>query len=259
VTASTRQHVSEDVRSFGSPSGLDIAKHRGRERRAFLCQQRAVFVHELIGRREALGFGDGPRLFEQRKDCFAPTIGREDRPDARAHEAGDAGERGEKHELVPHVLPDLVRRIGVDAGDLQGSRDAFVNGHDDADDDIIEIMHGGAAIIAEPVANAPRHSVTTAVAAFERSDLPVLVFRNTGTAHVLPLALTVKGRDAEGQMLFERDAKIWYVLAGGTRALELDLPKPECERVREIEVAAALEAGTVVERLATPRGACEAK
>ncbi len=72
----------------------------------------------------------------------------------------------------------------IDAGDLQGSRDAFVNGHDDADDDIIEIMHGGSAIIAEPVANAPRHSVTTAVAAFERSDLPVLVFRNTGTDRV---------------------------------------------------------------------------
>lgn len=75
----------------------------------------------------------------------------------------------------------------IDAGDLAGGR-AGLNGQieplDDEEDDIIEVMGGGAAIIAEPVAGAPHHSTTTAVAALEKSDAPVLVFRNTGTQQI---------------------------------------------------------------------------
>lgn len=52
------------------------------------------------------------------------------------------------------------------------------------EDDVIEMTGAGAAIVAEPVDKAPMHSTTTAVAAFERSDAPVLVFRNSGTQRV---------------------------------------------------------------------------
>ncbi|MCA0400100.1 MAG: ribosome-associated translation inhibitor RaiA [Proteobacteria bacterium] len=75
-------------------------------------------------------------------------------------------------------------------GELAASQAPYLNGHanhdfhDDDDDDIIEMTGAGAAIIAEPVENAPSHSTTTAVAAFERSDAPVLVFRNSGTARI---------------------------------------------------------------------------
>lgn len=55
---------------------------------------------------------------------------------------------------------------------------------DGDDDDIVATTGAGAVIIAEAVANAPQHSTTSAVAAFERSDLPVLVFRNAGTGRV---------------------------------------------------------------------------
>jgi ribosomal subunit interface protein len=72
----------------------------------------------------------------------------------------------------------------LSAGDIAASPEIFVNGLDDSDDDVIEVANGGAAIIAEPVDNAPAHSITTAVAAFERSDAPVLVFRNSGTQRV---------------------------------------------------------------------------
>ena len=68
--------------------------------------------------------------------------------------------------------------------DFAATREPFVNGHDDHDDDVIETVGSGAAIIAEAVAAAPRHSTTTAVAAFEKTDAPVLVFRNTGTARI---------------------------------------------------------------------------
>jgi ribosomal subunit interface protein len=52
------------------------------------------------------------------------------------------------------------------------------------DEDIVATTGAGAVIIAEAVANAPQHSTTSAVAAFERSDSPVLVFRNAGTGRV---------------------------------------------------------------------------
>lgn len=55
---------------------------------------------------------------------------------------------------------------------------------DDSDDDVIETSGSGAVIVAEPVAQAPQHSTTTALAAFERSDAPVLVFRNAGTQRI---------------------------------------------------------------------------
>ncbi len=68
--------------------------------------------------------------------------------------------------------------------DFAGAREPFANGYDEHEDDILEMTGGGAALIAEPVSSAPVHSTTTAVAAFERSDAPVLVFRNSGTQRI---------------------------------------------------------------------------
>lgn len=63
---------------------------------------------------------------------------------------------------------------------------AMPDGPDDEGDDhdIIATTGAGAVIIAEAVSDAPRHSTQSAVAAFEGSDLPVLVFRNVGTGRV---------------------------------------------------------------------------
>lgn len=74
----------------------------------------------------------------------------------------------------------------LNANDMAASQGVLANGqdHDDDEDDVIEIAQGGAAIIAEPLASAPKHSVTTAVAAFERAAAPVLVFRNSGTERI---------------------------------------------------------------------------
>ena len=52
------------------------------------------------------------------------------------------------------------------------------------EDDVIEVTGAGAAIIAESVEQAPLHSTSSAVAAFEASDAPVLVFRNRGSARI---------------------------------------------------------------------------
>jgi ribosomal subunit interface protein len=72
----------------------------------------------------------------------------------------------------------------LEATDFAASGTPFANGHDDHEDDILEMTGGGSAIIAEPVDKAPVHSTTTAVAAFERSDAAILVFRNAGTQRI---------------------------------------------------------------------------
>jgi ribosomal subunit interface protein len=65
---------------------------------------------------------------------------------------------------------------------------AYANGglmlDEDHEDDVIETTGAGAAIIAESVEKAPLHTTLTAVAAFENSDAPVLVFRNRGTDRI---------------------------------------------------------------------------
>lgn len=55
---------------------------------------------------------------------------------------------------------------------------------DDDDFDVVETTSAGAAVIAENVADAKSMSVLGAVAAFESSKAPVLVFRNAGTGRV---------------------------------------------------------------------------
>lgn len=62
--------------------------------------------------------------------------------------------------------------------------EAVLPGGDDEDVDVVETTSAGAAIIAEPVAEARTMSVLGAVAAFEASKNPVLVFRNAGTGRV---------------------------------------------------------------------------
>ncbi|CAN1569976.1 COG1544 Ribosome-associated protein Y (PSrp-1) [Rhabdaerophilaceae bacterium] len=76
---------------------------------------------------------------------------------------------------------------GSDRGHASGFEAASLSFADEAEveeDDVIATTGAGSVIIAEAVANAPTHTTTSAVEAFERTDLPVLVFRNAGTGRV---------------------------------------------------------------------------
>jgi ribosomal subunit interface protein len=113
------------------------------------------------------------------------------------HVTGEAGDAYQSLGIAIERIAKQLRRfkrkrdrkpIGK-PGELAANRLTHLNGfagHDEHDDedDVIEFTGAGAAIIAEPVENAPTHSTTTAVAAFERSDSPVMVFRNSGTSRV---------------------------------------------------------------------------
>ncbi len=65
------------------------------------------------GRRNGAAFG------EQAENGLLAVGDGQDVSDARAHQAGDAGERRELDELLPHVLHDGFAGTHVDAGDLE--------------------------------------------------------------------------------------------------------------------------------------------
>jgi fimbrial chaperone protein len=79
---------------------------------------------------------------------------------------------------------------------------------------------------------------------------------STGTVHVVPQRITVRGKAANGQAVFEKGVTGWYILAGERREFELSLPEPDCERTTSLLVEAAFDTTTVKEMLQTPAGAC---
>lgn len=60
--------------------------------------------------------------------------------------------------------------------------------------------------------------------------------RNGGNVHFLVQSVKVKAMDAAGTVTFEKSPEGWYVLAGGTRVWELDLPKDACTKSKRLTV-----------------------
>lgn len=66
---------------------------------------------------------------------------------------------------------------------------------------------------------------------------------NTGNVRFMLRKALVTGRAADGAVLFERDLVGWYVLSGGHRRFELDLPSESCRRLRAISIEVDSDAG----------------
>jgi fimbrial chaperone protein len=82
-----------------------------------------------------------------------------------------------------------------------------------------------------------------------------VALRNTGTVRLRPTAVALSLRDAAGAPVHERALEAWYVLAGGERVYEVDLPAAACAKASELVVTATLDAGTIEARA---QGACRA-
>jgi fimbrial chaperone protein len=63
--------------------------------------------------------------------------------------------------------------------------------------------------------------------------------RNTGTVHFVAQAVRVTAHGADGEPILQGELDGWYVLAGGIRAYELDLPRDTCPSVRAVSVEVA--------------------
>ena len=71
--------------------------------------------------------------------------------------------------------------------------------------------------------------------------------KNGGNVHVVPTSIMVRGyRGAE--VVFEQDARSWYILAGGTREYDLVVPAEACATVSAVVVAVELSRRTLAER-----------
>jgi len=81
--------------------------------------------------------------------------------------------------------------------------------------------------------------------------------QNTGNVHFRVDSVHLEGFAQGGEKLFEKQAQGWYVLAGGHRRYELEVPKDACAKVRRLVVSVKTDKEQVLqEPLDTPGGAC---
>jgi fimbrial chaperone protein len=89
-----------------------------------------------------------------------------------------------------------------------------------------------------------------------REGKVIFTARNEGTVHVRAGSVKLAALASDGKALVERDLAPLYLLAGGERLFEVEVPADVCARVREVSVAAALEPEVLRARMATPEGVC---
>lgn len=89
-----------------------------------------------------------------------------------------------------------------------------------------------------------------------RSRVLVASVRNAGNAYMVPGAITLRGRGANGAVLFEKALTSWYVLAGGRRDFGLQLDSATCKRASKIELEAEVGGKTLSESLSTGAASC---
>lgn len=69
-------------------------------------------------------------------------------------------------------------------------------------------------------------------------DTLSFAIKNAGNAHFVASKIRIKAADSSGKALFTSELAGWYVLAGGVRRYDLDLPSLPCDTAR---VAVAVE------------------
>lgn len=76
--------------------------------------------------------------------------------------------------------------------------------------------------------------------------------RNPGSVRLRPAAVTFALVAKDGARLLERPLDAWYVLAGGERIYEVEVPPDVCARAAEAVVTAGLDGGVLEARAADP-------
>ncbi len=79
---------------------------------------------------------------------------------------------------------------------------------------------------------------------------------NGGTVHVVPQDIKVRTKDAAGATLLDQAVPGWYVLAGGRREFDVELPAAACGSIASISVEAQIDGKAVTRTIAAPGGAC---
>ena len=80
--------------------------------------------------------------------------------------------------------------------------------------------------------------------------------KNTGNVHFLVQSVLAKAMDAGGATLFEKKFEGWYVLTGGTRVWEVDLPKDVCAKTKVLSIKVQAAETKFNGRLDMPAAGC---
>jgi len=79
---------------------------------------------------------------------------------------------------------------------------------------------------------------------------------NTGNVHVTLRGIRVKGLGPTGDERFERESDGWYVLAGGSRDYEIEIPERQCGGIARYAIEAQVDENTVRENLESSAASC---
>jgi fimbrial chaperone protein len=78
--------------------------------------------------------------------------------------------------------------------------------------------------------------------------------KNPGNIHFEVLKLRVRGLGPNGSAEFERELPAAYVLAGGTRLYDVEVPSADCAKLEHLEIEVTTDQDTFVERFDPPAG-----
>jgi fimbrial chaperone protein len=80
--------------------------------------------------------------------------------------------------------------------------------------------------------------------------------RNTGNVHMNLRGIRVKGLGPMGDARFERESDGWYVLAGGSRDYEIEIPERRCSGIARYLIEAKVDEKDVRENLESSAASC---
>jgi fimbrial chaperone protein len=80
--------------------------------------------------------------------------------------------------------------------------------------------------------------------------------RNTGNVHVNLRAIRVKGLGLMGDEQFEGESDGWYLLAGGSRDYEIEIPERQCRAIARYVIEAQVDENAVRENLESSAASC---
>jgi fimbrial chaperone protein len=84
----------------------------------------------------------------------------------------------------------------------------------------------------------------------------VFEIKNSGTVHFVAQAIRITGRGAAGETVLEGALEGWYVLAGGSRRYQMEIPEDRCPKVRTLVVEVQTAETTLNKRLDATPAAC---
>ena len=86
--------------------------------------------------------------------------------------------------------------------------------------------------------------------------------QNDGNVHFGLQGVKVRGMDASGQALFEKQLEGWYVLAGSPRTYSVAVPAEKCSKLKTIVIDAQTDvsslgrAGAITTQFEVPPASC---